>query len=254
MPSNNYTKDLYVNHGFDFIRSANIKEYDIRAAGFNILIAANVLSKEKIDKLNSLPKKKRNIKIGLMIKSNKEYGKIINKGLVEYRKKFFEANDIEDNNLVSVHRDAILVVNKRIKQTVFDNIEFVQKNKYSSFYYINKKEFYYSKINNTLHVKGIDDEILEISQDYFLSFMRKVISYNEISQQSAGEYLYKFADKYRHKKLNKNYYRELDNGLYRLLDLKFAGSDVGVVDIDKEYIDIDWNYKRYILPLISIVF
>lgn len=248
-----YKKHLYINPAYDFIKSGVIKEYDIKAAGLNMLIAANLLSKEQISYYNSLEKKRRNIELGLLQK-NRVYSKAISENLKKYRKLFFEANEIDENKVLSIRRDAIFVINTRIKKTKFDNVEFVTKNRYTSYYQINKCDYLYNKRDNQLDVKGIDDEILEYHQNYMLKFMRKLFALNEISNKSACDYLYDFAYKYKKRQLNKDYYREINSDLFRLKKLKINGQNIGVLDADINDIDIKYNYMMVIVPLINMIF
>lgn len=242
-----------MNPAYDYIKSGIIKEYDIKAAGLNMLIAANLLSEEQVKYYNNLEKKRRNIELGLLQK-DRMYSKAISENLKKYRKLFFEANEIDENKVLSIRRDAIFIINSRIKHTKFDNVEFVSKNRYSSYYQINKCDFLYSKKDDILHVKGIDDAILEYQEKYMLKFMRKLFGLNEISNKSACNYLYEFADKYRHKQLNKEYYRDLNTGLFRLKKVKINGNNIGIVDAHMEDIDIRYNYMNVIIPLINMIF
>lgn len=249
-----YNKHNYINKAFDYIPSANIKEYDIKSAGFNILIAKGLLSQEQIEHLEELPKERRNIEIGLMQKNNKELSKARNEGLKEYRKKFFEANGLDSESVISIKSDAIFVVNKPIKYTRFDNILFRQKNKYSSYYRINNIELYFSKRDNKLDVKGIND--LDLSKHkHFMSFLKKIIKLNEISNSSARNYLYDFADRYRKLMLPIDYYREFKSGgAFRLKQtLEFAHFETDIID-DKDELNIAYNYVNIIIPLIKMIY
>lgn len=251
-----YYKHLYVNPNFDFIKNASIKEYDIQAAGLNILINKNMLTEKQKKYYSNLPKKERNIKLGLLQrgKEGRPYAKAISEGLREFRLKFFEANEIDENKILSIRRDAVFVVNSNIRKKEFDNIKFIAKNTYSAYYQINKCDFLYSDLRDTLDVKGIDDEYLELQEDYFIKEIKKIIRMNQISNKSACELLYKFADKYRKKKLDVEFYRELDKGLFRLKKLRINGDYIGTKVAPLDKIDIRYNYLKYILPLINMIY
>jgi hypothetical protein len=249
-----YKKHLYVNPNYDYIKCASIREYDIKAAGYNILIAAKLLSDEQIVYFENIPKERRNVEIGLLQRDDKELTKAINDGLIHYRKLFFEENEIDENNVISIRRDAIFVTNTRIKKKQFDNIRFVAKNRYSSYYQINKCDFLYSKLNDSLDIKGIDDDFLKYHENYLLKFMKKLFSLNEVSNQAACKYLYDFCDKYRRRKLDIDYYRELDKGIYRLKKLKINGCNIGVEDAFVDEINIKYNYMNYIVPLMGMIY
>lgn len=248
-----YNKHLYSNPDFDYIKSGIIKEYDIKAAGLNMLIAANLLTDKQISYYNSLDKKKRNVKIGLL-ERDKKYSKAISENLKKYRKLFFEANNIDENKVLSIRRDAIFLVNSKISKTKFDNVEFVAKNRYSSYYQINNCDYLFDKRNNRIDVKGIDDDILKYHKNYMLKFMRKLFSLNEISNRSACDYLYDFAYRYKKRLLEKDYYREINSDLFRLKKLKLNGNSIGILDADINDIDINYNYSMIIVPLINMIF
>ena len=251
-----YQKHLYINNNYDFIKSASIKEYDIEAAGLNILIAKKMLTDKQIEYYSNLPKKERNIKLGLLQrgKDGRPYAKAVSDGLKEYRLKFFEANNIDENKVLSIRRDAIFVVNTNIKEKRFDNIRFRAKNTYSTYYQINKCDFLYSDRKDKLDIKGIDDENIKLQEDYLLYDIKKIIKLNQVSSRAACDYLYDFANKYRHKKLDVEYYRELDKGFFRIKKLKINGNYIGTRSASINDIDIRYNYLKYILPLINMIY
>lgn len=251
-------RHAYINKNFDYITSASIKEYDMKSAGLNILIASGAIDEKTIAHLKSLPKHKRTVEEGLMQRRDKNISKIINDGLVEYRTKFIEANDISDSDIISVKRDAIFLVNKRVKYTKFDNVEFIPKNKYSSYYRIGRLEIYYSKRDDVLDIKGLKgrDNNFKQHENYIINFLKKLFKLNEISRNSACEYLRQFANDYRKLKLPIGYYREFNtNSLYRLNLAPIAGNSIAVDIIDdKKLIDITYNYIYIIMPLIKLIY
>lgn len=260
----NAKKHNYTNKDIDYIVSSNIREYDIKSAGFNMLISADALSDKKKEYLSSLDKEKRNITIGLMQKNNKEITKIINSRLEYYRKEFIQSNDILDYNIISVKKDAIFTVNAIIKKTKFDNVIFDCKNKYSSYYNINGVEFFFSKMNNDLTIKGLgkmdseDKKNLKKHNDYMINFLIELFKLNESSNRNACMYLRDFVYKYINKKLNINYYRELNgDSKFRLKDLKMGNSNYALDSISKDYlkyIDITYNYRNIIVPIIKMIY
>ena len=252
-----YRKHLYINPNYDYIKSGNIKEFDMQAAGFNILRAKGMLSEKQVEFYSKLSKKERNIRLGLLMRGEKgrPYAKAKSEGLKEYRLRFFEENNIDENKVIAIRSDAIFLVNSIVKKKKFDDfIVFRSKNNYSAYYQLNNISFLYNDVKDRLDIKGIDDEYLELQKDYLLKDLKEIIKLNQISNRAAGEYLYKFADKYRKKKLDPEYYRELDKGLFRLKKLKINGNSIGtkVAPIDK--IDIRYNYCKFILPLINMIY
>lgn len=248
----------YVNSNFSYLVSADIKEYDIKSAGLNMLIAANAIDKETINYLKSLPKEKRTIVEGKMQKKNKELTKVINEGLIKYRSLFIKMNNIEDKDIISVKKDAFILVNKSISKTQFDNVVFRKKSRYSSYYNIGNLEFYYSKRYDLLDIKGIntDSKIFKKHEKYMIKFLKTLFSLNEVSHDKACEYLKEFAYKYINYKLDKGYYREFNtDSLYRLSFEGLYNKDLASDEVDsKKDINIIYNYAKIIIPLVKLIF
>lgn len=257
MSYNGY-KDSFLNKNFDYIISANIKEYDMKDAGFNILISEGALNQRTIDYLKSLPKQIRKVKLGLMQKNNKELTKILNEGFRKYRKLFLEANELTDDNIIAVHKDAIIVVNKRIKVTKFNTVEFRAKEKYSSYYHINNCEYYYSKASNELVIKGLGKSSSKpyiYHKDYMIKTIKKIIRLNEVSRKSACIYLRKFMDKYRKMELDIEYYRDLSIDPY--FTYRLYNNIIQLEEADpilEDCLDINYNYDHILMEFIRLIY
>lgn len=259
MGCNLYQHEMYLDKTIEMLKNVEIIEYDMRDAGFNIAKRFKLLSKKDLNYLATLDKHRRKIQMGLYQKENKEFAINLVNGFKQCRKDFFEANNIETEQIISIKKDAIFILNKKARVTKFDNVEFVEKNKYTSYYYINKIEFYYYSPNNLLHVKGISDELLELHEKYMLTELKNIFKLVERStnQKEYIKYIKKFAKYYRERELVNDYYRELNTqSLYRL-KRKYMGVDMGLDNIEDDYIDeidISYNYSHYIIPLIQYLF
>jgi hypothetical protein len=247
-----YRKHNYLNKDIPYLISNEIVEYDMQSAGFNILKKYKLISDIKLKYLETLGKKHRQIQIGLYIKEDKELGKALNEKFIEVRQWFFENNYITDEDVLSIKKDAIVTL-KRCHVTEFDNIIFVEKNIYTSYYYMNKYEFYYNK--DIVHVKGISDDLVKLHTEYMLDFLYNFFKMNEISaRKRVIDLLKSFSEAYKTRDLDIGYYRELNSdSLFRLNESLF-GNTMGLKimgDIDK--VDIGYNFNRYLVPLISIL-
>jgi hypothetical protein len=248
-----YKKHNYLNKDIPYLISNEIIEYDIQEAGFNLVKRFKLLSEERIKYLDRLSKQHRAIQIGLYIKADKEFGKALNEKFVEVRRWFFESNRLESDDVLSIKKDAVISL-KRCSNTEFDNIKFVEKNFYTSYYYLNKYEFYYNK-NHDIHVKGIKDELLELHKPYMLDFLHNFFKMNEISsRKKVITLLRSFIEEYKNKTLDLGFYRELNGqSLFRLNESLFNES-IGAMDVrDINKININYNFNRYLIPLISIL-
>lgn len=252
MVSSLYQRHNYLNKDIEYIISNEIIEYDIKSAGFNIIKKFKLLDDDKIKYLERLPKKQRQIQIGLYQRQDRSLIRTLNDKFVEVRKWFFENNNIQEDEVLSIKKDAI-VMRRRCFETEYDNIRFVEKNIYTSYYYLNKYEFYYNK--DTIDVKGISDELLELHIDYMLDFLYNFFKMNEISKRKRViELLRDFSYYYKRRELEIGYYRELNNQSLFKLNERLSGEMIGLKQTaDKESIDIQYNYMNYIVPLISIL-
>lgn len=253
-----YKRDLYVTKQYDYIRNVNVVEYDIRSAGLNVLRHYGKISQYDYDRLSKMEKIVRNVKIGLLERKDKSIAKCKSEGIKEFRKKFFEANNIEDSTVIAIRKDAIFLLNPKVKETKFgDYVEFVPKNSYSSYYQINNFDLLYNSMEDKLDIKGvkITPEIEKLHKDYFLKFLKTVIRYNETDNRNACEYLYDYANKYRKKQLPIGNYRELNaESLFRLKSTKMWSKDLGVIDTQTlEGIDIRYNYNVYLMKINRLI-
>lgn len=248
MSSSLWKRNSFLND-FDYIPYANIVEYDIKAAGFNMLVQSGYLSKKEIEKINSLPKSKRNVAVGLIQRDDKRASEIISKGLEKYRKLFMDENDITDSDILSIKKDAIFVINKRVRNRTFDNIIFRKKRSYTSYYKLGKIEFYYDGKNDVLDVKGLGGR----RNDTIMSFLKKVFEINEYDNKKAKKFVYKFANKYRKGKVPFEAYKEFSlNPKYVLV--YGAVFDELPDDVEIDDLDISYNYDNFIIPIIKLIF
>lgn len=250
-----YNRHYYVNKYITEIVNEDIIEYDMKSAELSMIKQYGALDSDTIILLESLPKLERNIKIGKLKKKNKNLIKDMNEGYKHYRKLFVEHNNLSDDDIISIKKDAIFTT-KRCKYTDFDLIKFDEKNKYTSYYYfpsISRIELYYNK--NKLDVKGIRDENLQGHKDYMCSFFSRYAYMNEMtSKTNLIKFINEFSYFYRTRQLDKNYYREFNaTSKFRLYE-QVGGQDVAVdyvEDIDVEEINILYNFFAYIQPLIE---
>ena len=253
-----YERTLWRNKNIDFLFNIPIIEYDIKSAGFNIIKCFKLLPNKDIELLEKMEKKERNIKIGLIQRSNKELTNNLLNGFKEARKLFIESNSLSESNILSIKKDAIFVIDNKCNYTKFNNIEFVVKNKYSSFIILNKNEFYINTKDKKIDIKGLgQDKVLEkihIYHDkYILDFILKFTKMKESNSESIIYYITKFIRAYRNRELDIEYYRELSQlNTFRLFD-KELGDYINIdATNDILNVDISFNYINYIVPIASL--
>lgn len=246
-------KAKYLNEDIKFINK-KIYEFDIRNAGLSVIKQFYLLPIEEIEYIESLSKFESNIYVGKLRRNNKEFSNNLSNCLRDTVYNFLTINNIEDENILSIKNDAVFIISNSnpIKEQTIDNIFFKLENLFTSYYYLNKKEFYYKTDKNIIICKGISDVVLEdYNSKYFLDWLKLIFRLMESSNKnSLLKELKSFQYKYLNRLLPIQYYCELNNDnmyLYNGWYLKDVDEEI------KDKIDIEYNYINYILPLIKIV-
>lgn len=233
----NYLMDI------DYLISTSISEYDIRKANISILYSEGVIDKKYYDYLYSADRMTRQVEVGYMIKDNKEVGDILSNGITKYRKMFFESNGLQDMDILSIKNDAIFIITKRPNITKFGNIEFVNKNNYSTYMKILKKKEVYLNINRNdgttqIDIKGISDENLIKHQNAMVQVIVDIAYYIEAGDIiTAIRYVTGLYNQYIARTLPLEFYRSFDE------ESKFVSkSGIGYYSMDnihdKRFVDI----------------
>lgn len=238
----------------DFIIS-DIIEYDMRRAGLSIIKEDKLLPPEVIAKLDKLPKKECDIKIGKMERSDKTLKDKKNSGFTKYRLLFGEANDLTDEDILSVKKDAIYV-KKFCYETHFgEHIEFAEKNIYQAFLLLGRYEIYWNE--NSIDVKGITDEHLKLHKDYIMKVIWKFIGYlTRYDYDGARKYIVQVMDDYKHRRLSAGYYREFNEYSKFICYLGNEEQPSSLNDVGDSMIQnlvIGYNYLEVFVPLLGLV-
>jgi hypothetical protein len=240
---------VYLNKDITYLKNVRITEWDIHAAGLSVIKYKKLLSDEEIAKLEAMPKEERTIKEGLLQKSHPEIVEIILDTLMKAREAFVVVNSIDANNILSIKKDAFFLINQRPKLTQIKTFDFKEKNTYTSYLYLNNKEFYYNSSMNTLEIKGLSDTSKISQENYILADIKRFM---KLGEKLDSENLFKILKKYRSDYLNKildvNTYRELDNdGKFRVDNMTFEEINPSMIDD----LDISQNYINYILSIFN---
>jgi hypothetical protein len=243
-------KTNYLNKDILYLKNTTITEYDIKSAGFTVIKYKKLLPEEEIFELEKIDKEERNIRIGKRILQYPRIGEEIINTLAEVRKDFVVLNQIYENDILSIKKDAIFLIRKNPTVLKIGMFEFRAKKSYTSYCYLNKKEFYYSSLEDSLELKGFTEENRNKQNDYLLKDIKKIMT---MSEKLINEQLFVFLKQYRSKYLN----RQLDIETYRDIETgKFSVDDYFMEDISKELLqsaDISQNYINYLLPLFNAV-
>lgn len=244
-----YNKHNYINKNVRTIRGAYIREYDIKSAGLNIIYNKKLITEDEYKQLMSMEKLKRNIVIGKWLQKNPEVNQIMMNEFIRIRKMFFEANNLSDDDILSIKKDAIIVINKKLTKLKFENYEFVLKEEYTDFLLLDRVEYYYNKYTKKLDVKGLPKEVKAFQEDVYFSLIK------EIFQTTNKNDMYKkfliFKDDFIEFKLPKEYYKDIYENVYIF---KFSNMYRGLDNIEDymiKEVDISRNLT-FINNLITI--
>ena len=214
-----------------------IVEYDMKSANTSSAREFSLLPEDKIKELEKLPKKEREITVGLIKRDTPGYSEKEKLGFIAARKLFFMQNEILDEEVISIKRDAIFVMRYVDHEQVTENINFRMKNEYTSYINFGRNLEIYSKPDG-LDIKGIDDEIYEERHSkYFGDFLHSVIRRVESSDRNSYlTYIRYFFDNYKFRKLDAGYYREFNaKSQFHYLDGNYAmeeyQEDLSTLDI-----------------------
>jgi hypothetical protein len=248
-----YKKHNYLNREVPYLINTVVKEYDMKSGGYTILKKYGEFSKSEIEYLDSLPKYERNVWIGKRVRENRNLSSVLMDGFTEARRLFFEANDVDENKVLSIKKDALFLVNYPAIHTTIDGFEFQLKNNYSSYYLLNGKEFYFKGKSQELDVKGIGDDVIDEHREYFV---KDLINIFTLAEKGNTDYLIKYLRRYRDNYLN----RRLALPTYREFNMENAyrtdyDSSLGSIYLESinqgSAINIGYNYIKYIIPLIG---
>ena len=245
-----WKKDLFINDNIFYLFNKPIYEYDMQEAGYNLIRAYQLLPQERIDWLSSLSKERRHIVIGKMYKENLAFKENHMNAFKEARKLFFESNDLETSDIISIKKDAIFTTKECKVTRFFEFINFRKKHEYTSYIRLGRKlEFYYSPDN--IDIKGLSDKAIDAHSEYMIDFIKSFIDKMETTTRPAVlKYTRKFIDRYKRKELPIGYYRRFDtNSFYDTVNL----DGMKLYECDNiDDVDISFNYFTILIKLIKI--
>ena len=231
-----------------YLKNATITEYDLRSGGLSVIKQSKLLDQKYIDRLDAMEKDKRNIAIGKLQLRVESLSKSMVEGFGEARQMFADQNGLTEADVLSVKKDAIFVINKKIAHTkVSEFLEFRPKNVYTSYMLIGTKEAYFSSMDNSITIKGVSDAVREKQAGFLFRDAARFMRQSErVDRSLLYENLRKYRSDYLNRRLPIETYRNIDTGM-------FATDEYELDDVDEEYlesIDIAYNYVYFVLPMI----
>ena len=229
-----------------------IHEYDIAKANISILLQNGYITQEYYNMYLQMPKQQREIIIGNLQK-DPEIAKMISDGFQQSRKQLIEANNLSEEDIVSIKKDAFYVT-RRLQYTDFGHIHFTLRNSYHMYIYCCGIEIYYgmNEVDETgdiLDIKGIKDDKLPFHMSYLsmISYILGLVIRGKT--ELALQQLLEFIRQYDTRELDLSYYREFN------AESAYHIGTYGVTFIEESYknaLNISYN-QMFNRELFSII-
>lgn len=255
MAKKTYEKHNYLNKNIKYINNSIIREYDMKNAGPSILLHYELISQKEYDGLMKLDKHTRSVTVGKFLKVNPEISEALMEGFVEMRKEFFNLNNIEDSDILSIKKDAIFLINTIPKVTqINEECLFRNKNEYTSYLNIRNKEFYYDSLTDNFEIKGLPKEVVKSQEEFFIKFIKECI---KLGSQNKKEELFikflEFKNSFINKELDIEFYRDITTNKFIFTHNNYILSldDMKNISLkENKYISIE-NNLNFLLEMIS---
>ena len=215
------SSELYKRHNYitdiDMIKNVPIMEYDMKEAGYNLLKWKGYFNTKQLESLNNMTKQERSETIGKMQRNDSRLSKLLMESFIEARQMFFESNNINDYEVISIKKDAILTIKKCKYTELNEYINFREKNSYIGYIRLMKdKEFYYDGRRCKFDIKGFSKEVVNHHNNYLFKDLLTIFT-----------------------KLINGYDSYID-------DLMYLKHDFCAFELDKEYYR-DILFNRYVI-------
>lgn len=243
-----YKKDRYI-APYEWLISVPIREYDLAKANISILLDQDLISQKQYDYYASLPKHRREIEIGLLVKRDRSILDGLKRGFVNARRLFIEANEIEESRILYIDKDSITTVEKAVKYTTLNkNLKFILKNEYTSFYRVFLVDFLYFNDNHReyFRIKNANNEFMHKKHVNGMLELALTIAYDGqfnpvVDTLRMINYAYR---RYTQRELDLDFYREFNpRSRFKFLSTPYTDYYIDLYNknVDLNLLDISYN-------------
>jgi hypothetical protein len=249
-----YLKHNYLNKSIAYLKNNVIREYDMVNAGINILRYNNVLSQEDYDKLNSMEKLEKNVLVGKFLRDNPDINEALTNEFINVRKMLFEANDINDDDILSIKKDAFFIINKKMPNLQLNEFyQFKEKNRYIGYMNLDGKEFYHKGNKRSLDIKGFSKVVKEHHVNFLFKDLEELMFLDMKDEKNlVFERLIQLKYNFVKRQLDNGYYLDVSQGKYLF---ESAGLIFSLHDMDDELKENCFiqNNLAFILRMINVL-
>ena len=238
-----HAHQIWNNDNIQFIFHSNIVEYDMSQASVSICERFKLLDDSTIQRLKLMSKHQRTVEMGLMQRDNKEFSEQLLKGIRDIRRKFIQVNELTEEDIITIHSDAIFFIMKKDIIDEIEGVKFKRKNTWTSFIRYDKMEMFYDG-NGIITYKGVPRELLDTHTLGLNKYMIKIFTMIENYDSSVLKFLSKFQKNYLQDKLPDFYYISFGKrGEYKIYNMKLLSYIASITLIESKSWRIQ-NNKR----------
>lgn len=233
-----------------------ITEWDMKSGNTSILREFSLIPEKKIERIEQMSRELRQKEVGLLQRKDTALASKLENGFDEIMNRFIEMNELEEDDIISIKRDAIFIRSRTPKyQTIGQHCTFRPKGVYNAFLLLDGKEFYMT--SESFDIKGFNDDKVSLHNNGILSYVHAFLEDFDYDMKGLNQYCKEFVSAYKKKELPIEFYREFNfDSQFRILD--HTGQNwYGVESIDESMMDrliIGYNYEHIVIPLIQYLF
>lgn len=193
-----YESTLYFNPNKFYVINKPIVEWDMEAASVAICDRYKLLPKDKINALRLSKKEDRTRQMGLL-QRDKEFSDKLIRGIIEMRQLFIDMNNISDDEILSLHSDALILNTNRSLIEDIQGVTIRPKNRYTSYLRYDGIEMFYvsNNIENYIEYKGASKYMLDCHTLGLTKVLTKFFKMLEDYDPDILRYLRNFETEYR---------------------------------------------------------
>lgn len=227
-----HDKMLYYNENRPFMFHKVIYEYDMNAASLSLSERYKLLPDETIQHLKLLPKQERVIQTGLIRKKDKEFSRIVDEKLRDVREMFINENKISEDDILSLHSDAIIFTSTRKIKTNIDGINFKQSFQGDGYIRFKRLEMFYTNQNGGyIEYKGAPKELIQTHTLGINRYLIKIFKYiDDFEDEQLFRYMTTFQQRYLQDQLQEHFYVSFGKvGNYKFSNLELFAYIANIV-------------------------
>ena len=214
-----FGKTLWYNQDLEFCFNKEIVEYDMQQASLSVSRRFHLLDDDLLDELERMPKNIRTKEVGLIQRKDKEFSDNMINGVLQTRKEFIEENQLSEEDIITLHSDALMFIKKKSIKDKINGVQFVHKHTWNSYIRYGKVEMFY--VDGTIDYKGIPKDMLQQHTMGLNLHILRIFEMMESYDDGLIPYLRKFQKRYLMNQLPDYYYIPFGHaGEFRSSNLK----------------------------------